>query len=162
VTDPLVTMDLHPLPVAGEAKPWGFPVPQHGALSTGLKLQRCHRPGQQVIAVEICLDAPLDAEPDGLDGIATIMVHALSEGCGPYSAEQFAAELERCGATVGSHVDYTGARISMEVPASRLARALGLLAEALRAPTFAVSEVERLVRNRLIKKKRKKRKYLKK
>jgi len=102
-----------------------------------------------VIAVEICLDAPLDAEPDGFDGIATIMVHALSEGCGPYSAEEFAAELERCGATLGSHVDYTGARISMEVPVSRLARALGLLAEALRVPAFAPSEVERLVRNRL-------------
>jgi predicted Zn-dependent peptidase len=149
VTDPLVTMDLHPLPAAGLAQPWEFPVPQHSALPSGLTVQRCHRPGQQVIAVEICLDAPLDAEPDGLDGIATVMMHALSEGCGPYSAEQFAAELERCGATVGSRVDYTGARISMEVPVSRLARALGLLAEALRAPTFAASEVERLVRNRL-------------
>ncbi len=91
----------------------------------------------------------LDAEPDGLDGIATIMANALSEGCGPYTAEEFAAELERCGATLGSHVDYTGARISLEVPASRLPRALGLLAEALRAPTFAGTEVERLVRNRL-------------
>jgi predicted Zn-dependent peptidase len=101
------------------------------------------------VAVELCLDAPLDAEPDGLDGIATIMVHALSEGCGPYTAEEFAAELERCGATLGARADYTGARISMEVPASRLPRALGLLAEALRAPTFATSEVERLVRNRL-------------
>jgi predicted Zn-dependent peptidase len=142
-------MDLHPMPAAGQAKPWEFPVPDHGAITSGLAVQRCHRPGQRVMAVEICLDAPLDAEPDELDGIATIMVHALSEGCGPYSAEEFAAELERCGATVGSRVDYTGARISMEVPASRLARALGLLTEALRAPTFAVSEVERLVRNRL-------------
>jgi predicted Zn-dependent peptidase len=149
VSDPLVTMDLHPLPAAGKAKPWEFPVPEHAALPSGLTVQRCHRPGQQVMAVEICLDAPLDAEPDGLDGIASIMVNALSEGCGPYSAEEFAAELERCGATVGSRVDYTGARVSMEVPASRLARALSLLAEALRAPTFATTEVERLVRNRL-------------
>jgi len=149
VSDPLVTMDLHPQPGAGQLKPWEFPVPEHGSLASGLALQRCHRPGQQVMAIEICMDAPLDAEPDGLDGIATIMVHALEEGCGPYSAEEFAAELERCGATVGSRVDYTGARISMEVPASRLERALGLLAEALRAPTFAASEVDRLVRNRL-------------
>jgi predicted Zn-dependent peptidase len=149
VSGPLVTMDLHPLPAAGKAKPWEFPVPEHGALASGLRLQRCHRPGQQVIAVEVCLDAPLDAEPDGLDGIATIAVHSLSEGCGPYSAEEFAAELERCGATAGSRVDYTGARISMEVPASRLARALGLLAEALRTPAFARNEVDRLVRNRL-------------
>jgi len=149
VTDDLVTMDLHPLPAAGQAKPWAFPVPERGGLANGLTLLRCHRPGQQVVAVEICLDAPLDAEPDGLDGIATIMVNALSEGCGPYSAEEFAAELERCGATLGSRVDYTGARISLEVPASRLRRALELLAEALRVPTFADSEVERLVRNRL-------------
>ncbi len=149
MTDDLVTMDLHPLPSAGHAKPWAFPVPGRGGLATGLTVLRCHRPGQQVVAVEICLDAPLDAEPAGLDGIATIMVNALSEGCGPYTAEEFAAELERCGATLGSHVDYTGARISLEVPASRLSRALSLLAEALRAPTFAETEVERLVRNRL-------------
>ena len=149
MSDALVTMVLHPLPAAGEAKPWEFPVPEHGALANGFRVQRCHRPGQQVVAVEIALDAALDAEPEGLDGIATIMVHALEEGCGPYSAEEFAAELERCGATIGSRVDYIGARISMEVPASRLARALGLLAEALRAPRFAASEVERLVRNRL-------------
>ncbi|HEY2313357.1 MAG TPA: pitrilysin family protein [Streptosporangiaceae bacterium] len=149
MTNPLVTMDLHPLPAAGQAKPWAFPVPERGALANGLTVLRCDRPGQQVVAVEICLDAPLDAEADGLDGIATIMVNALSEGCGPYTAEEFAAELERCGATLGSHVDYTGARISLEVPVSRLARAVGLLAEALSTPTFAVSEVERLVRNRL-------------
>jgi predicted Zn-dependent peptidase len=149
VSDPLVTMDLHPLPAAGRSKPWEFPVPERAALPSGLTVQRCHRPGQQVMAVEICLDAPLDAEPDGLDGIAAIMANALSEGCGPYSAEEFAAELERCGATVGSRVDYTGARVSMEVPASRLARALSLLTEALRAPTFEATEVERLVRNRL-------------
>jgi predicted Zn-dependent peptidase len=149
VSDNLVTMDLHPLPAAGPAKPWEFPVPERGRLASGLTVLRCHRPGQQVVAVEVCLDAPLDAEPEGLDGIATVMVHALSEGCGPYSAEQFAAELERCGATLGSRVDYTGARLSLEVPASRLPRALGLLAEALRTPTFASAEVERLVRNRL-------------
>ncbi len=48
-----------------------------------------------------------------------------------------------------AHADYLGARVSLEVPASRLQRALGLLAEALRAPAFAGHEIERLVRNRL-------------
>jgi predicted Zn-dependent peptidase len=149
VTDTAVTMDLHPQPASGQAKPWAFPAPERGALASGLTVLRCHRPGQQVIAVEICLDAPLDAEPGGLDGIATVMVNALSEGTGRHSAEEFAAELERCGATLDSRVDYTGARVSLEVPASRLPKALGLLVEALEAPTFAGSEIERLVRNRL-------------
>ncbi|MET7716902.1 pitrilysin family protein [Streptomyces sp. NPDC005407] len=149
MSDAAVTMQFHPQPAAGEARPWAFPAPERGTLDNGLTVLRCHRPGQQVVAAEICLDAPLDAEPEGLDGVATIMARALSEGTDKHSAEEFAAELERCGATLDSHADHPGVRVSLEVPVSRLPKALGLLAEALRAPAFADSEVERLVRNRL-------------
>ena len=99
--------------------------------------------------MEICLDTPLDAEPDGLDGIATIMAKALSQGTGDHTAEEFAAELERCGATLDARADYMGGRVSLAVPVSRLPKALGLLAQAVRAPTFAGGEIQRLVRNRL-------------
>lgn len=142
-------MEFHPQPTPGTARPWAFPEPDRGALPNGLTVLRCHRPGQQVVAVEIFLDAPLEAEPEGLDGVATIMSRALSEGTDKHSAEEFAAELERCGATLDAHADHPGIRVSLEVPASRLAKALGLVAEALRAPAFAESEIERLVGNRL-------------
>ncbi|GAA3389951.1 pitrilysin family protein [Streptomyces roseoviridis] len=145
----LTSMTFHPQPRPGEAKPWAFPAPERGALDNGLTVLRCHRPGQQVVAVEIVLDAPLDAEPEGLDGVATIMARALSEGTDQHSAEEFAAELERCGATLDAHADHPGVRVSLEVPVSRLPKALGLLSEALIAPAFAESEIERLVRNRL-------------
>jgi predicted Zn-dependent peptidase len=115
VTDAVVTMEFHPQPAAGPARPWAFPAP----------------------------------EPGGLDGIATIMVDALSQGTGRHTAEEFAAELERCGATLDASADYLGGRLLLEVPVSRLPRALGLLAEALTEPAFAASEVDRLVRNRL-------------
>jgi predicted Zn-dependent peptidase len=149
VTGTAVTMDFHPQPASGQPKPWTFPRPERGGLGNGLTTLRCHRPGQQVAAVEICLNLPLDVEPRGLDGIATIMVDALSEGTGKHTAEEFAAELERCGATLEARADYLGARVSLEVPISRLAEALRLLAEALHEPAFADSEIERLVRNRL-------------
>ncbi|MFC0598965.1 M16 family metallopeptidase [Streptomyces palmae] len=142
-------MTFHPQPTAGAAKPWAFPAPERGELPNGLTVLRCHRPGQQVVAVEVNLDAPLDAEPAGLDGVATIMARALSEGTDKHSAEEFAAELERCGATLDAHADHPGVRVSLEVPVSRLARGLGLLADALRAPAFPDGEVERLVANRL-------------
>ena len=77
------------------------------------------------------------------------MMNALSEGTSEHTAEEFAAEMERCGATLDTSADYPGARVSLEVPVSRLAKALGLLAEALQAPAFPRSEIERLVRNRL-------------
>jgi predicted Zn-dependent peptidase len=149
VTDAVVTMEFHPQPAAGPARPWAFPAPERGGLGNGLTVLRCHRPGQQVVAVEILLGVPLDVEPGGLDGIATIMVDALSEGTSRRTAEEFAAELERCGATLDASADYLGARLLLEVPVSRLPRALGLLAEALTEPAFAASEVGRLVRNRL-------------
>lgn len=143
------TMTFHPQPLGGAAKPWAFPAPERAELSNGLAVLRCHRPGQQVVAVEVNLAAPLDAEPAGLDGIATIMARALSEGTDKHTAEEFAAELERCGATLDAHADHPGLRVSLEVPVSRLPKALGLLADALRAPAFPEGEVERLVRNRL-------------
>jgi predicted Zn-dependent peptidase len=146
---PGVTMEFHPRPRGGEPRPWAFPVPARSTLSNGLNLLRADRPGQQVVAVEVCLQAPLDTEPEGLDGIAAVMARGLSEGTDKLDAEAFAAELERCGATLGSNIDHAGVRLSLEVPASRLARALGLLADALRAPAFPDDSVARLVRNRL-------------
>ena len=74
----LATMDFHPRPQAGEARPWAFPAPERGALDNGLTVLRCRRPGQQVVAVEVLLDAPLEAEPTGLDGVATVMARAFS------------------------------------------------------------------------------------
>ncbi|MDT9690403.1 pitrilysin family protein [Streptomyces sp. P9(2023)] len=142
-------MTFHPQPEAGAAKPWAFPAPDRGALDNGLTVLRCHRPGQQVVAVELFFDAPLEAEPAGLEGVATIMSRALSEGTDQHTAEEFAAELERCGATLDAHADHPGVRVSLEVPVSRLPKALGLLSEALIAPAFLDTEVERLVRNRL-------------
>ena len=106
MTDAAVTMDFHPQPAPGQAKPWAFPVPERRAFGNGLTVLRCHRPGQQVVAVQICLDMPLDAEPDGLDGIAAIMMSALSEGTSKHTAEEFAAEMERCGATFDASADY--------------------------------------------------------
>ncbi|MFD4632799.1 M16 family metallopeptidase [Streptomyces sp. NPDC058284] len=149
MTEAATTMQFHPQPKAGAAKPWAFPAPRRGTLPNGLTVLRCHRPGQQVVAVEIHLEAPLDAEPEGLDGVATIMARAFNEGTDKHSAEEFAAELDRCGATLDAHADHPGVRVSLEVPVSRLPKALGLLADALRAPAFADGEIERLVRNRL-------------
>jgi predicted Zn-dependent peptidase len=149
MSDTATTMTFHPQPQAGEPKPWAFPAPERSTLANGLTVLTSHRPGQQVVAVEVLLAAPLAAEPEGLDGVGTIMARALSEGTDQHSAEEFAAELERCGATLGAHADHPGVRVSLGVPASRLDKALDLLAEALRAPAFADDEVKRLVANRL-------------
>lgn len=148
-TDYVPTMTFHPQPRPGTPGPWAFPAPERAALGNGVTVLHCHRPGQQLVAVEVLLDAPLAAEPDGLDGIAAILARALSEGTDTLSAEEFAGELERAGATLDAHADHPCIRVSLEVPASRLQRGLSLLADALRAPALPEAEIERLVANRL-------------
>ncbi|MEY9964517.1 putative Zn-dependent peptidase [Streptacidiphilus sp. MAP12-16] len=143
------TMTFHPRPEPGEATPWAFPAPTRSTLPNGLTVLRCDRPGQKLVAVELLLDAPLAAEPAGQDGVATILARAFSEGTETLSAEEFAAELERAGATLDAHADHTSLRLSLEVPASRLERGLTLLADAVRAPALPVAEIERVVANRL-------------
>ncbi|GAA3002010.1 pitrilysin family protein [Streptomyces lactacystinicus] len=148
-TDFVPAMTFHPQPRPGTPSPWDFPAPERAALGNGITVLHCHRPGQQLVAVEVLLDVPLAAEPEGLDGIAGILARAFSEGTDSLSAEEFAAELERAGATLDAHADHPCIRISLEVPASRLQRGLSLLADALRAPALPEAEIERLVANRL-------------
>ncbi|MEU9076424.1 pitrilysin family protein [Kitasatospora sp. NPDC004745] len=142
-------MTFHPQPRPGTPSPWAFPAPERASLGNGITVLHCHRPGQQLVAVEVLLDVPLAAEPEGLDGVAAILARALNEGTDTLSAEEFAAELERAGATLDAHADHPCIRVSLEVPASRLQRGLSLLADALRAPALPEDEIERLVANRL-------------
>ncbi|WP_344552697.1 pitrilysin family protein [Kitasatospora saccharophila] len=142
-------MEFHPQPRPGTPTPWAFPAPERLTLANGLTVLHCHRPGQQLVAVDVVLDAPLAAEPEGLDGVASILARALSEGTDTLSAEEFAGELERAGATLDAHADHPAIRVSLEVPASRLERGLTLLGDALRAPALPADEIERLVANRL-------------
>lgn len=148
-TPTVPTMDLHPRPAGAQPRPWAFPTPERGALPNGVTVLSSHRPGQRIIAVEVSVAAPLAAEPVETEGVATIMARALSEGTDRHTAEEFAAELERCGANLDAHADHAAVRVSLEVPASRLAKAMGLLADALRAPAFPDDEIDRLVHNRL-------------
>ena len=142
-------MTFHPRPEPGPATPWAFPAPTRSTLPNGLTVLRCDRPGQKLVAVDLLLDAPLAAEPAELDGVATILARAFSEGTETLTAEEFAGELERAGATLDAHADHTSLRLSLEVPASRLERGLRLLADAVRAPALPADEIERLVANRL-------------
>lgn len=148
-TDYVPAMTFHPQPQPGTPSPWAFPAPERAALGNGITVLHCHRPGQQLVAVEVLLDAPLAAEPEGLDGIAAILARALNEGTDTLTAEEFAGELERAGATLDAHADHPCIRVALEVPASRLQRGLTLLADALRAPALPAEEIERLVANRL-------------
>ncbi len=115
-------------PVPGEIPAWSFPEAAAGRLGNGLGTLRCDLPARRLAAVRLVLDAGALREPDGKDGVATLTARALTEGTHSRSAAEFAAALERLGASLYASADLTAVRLALDVPVTHLAGALELLA----------------------------------
>ncbi len=122
---------------------WRFGHPDQFWLENGLKVVLCHRPGQLVAAACLSLDTPLTDEPEQIEGVATILQRCLDEGTEAHPGASFAEALEDIGAILDGSVSYAASQLFLDVPLPRLADALVLLAEAVRTPELAPSEVDR-------------------
>ncbi|WP_426362008.1 M16 family metallopeptidase [Streptomyces sp. E-08] len=136
-------------PVPVPVEPWLFPALHEDLLANGVTLLTCDRPGQEVLSVEIVVAAPLALEPRDLEGVLGITTSALVEGVPGLSSLDFIRELENCGATLGVGAEHAGLRITLDVPATHLERALSLLVRAMREPLLPAASVDRLVRSRV-------------
>ncbi|WP_166427139.1 M16 family metallopeptidase [Nonomuraea mesophila] len=128
---------------------WTFPQPRRTRLANGATLFSHRTRGSALSAVHLVLDLPSEAEPSGLDGIASICAKALALGACHDDQRHFLAELARLGATMGARCDDVSIRLTMEAPKEHIAAALALIAPALADPAFPGTEIERLVHQRL-------------
>jgi predicted Zn-dependent peptidase len=102
-----------------------------------------------VTAAHLVFDVPLNTEDRALEGVATICTRTLDEGTREHGGEEFAELLETEGAGFGVDVSLSGLQAILDVPVSRLPRALELFAEAVTQPAFADADVSRHVALRL-------------
>lgn len=144
-----MTATFQTRPPVHPASQWTFPAQQRFSLRNGMTVLGYHLPGKQLIAAELVVDVPMSAEPAGFDGVAQIVARTLDEGTEVRSAEDFAADLERYGASYGANAGYASITTALDVPLSRLTPALGLMAEAVSRPAFPEQEVSRAVKERL-------------
>ena len=143
-------MDLHPLPAPGQAKPWAFPVPRarrarQRADRAALPPARPAGRGRGDLPGHAAGRRARRARRDRHDHGARAVRGQPASTPPRSSPPSWSAAARRSART--STTPARASRWRFPLPACR--RALGLLAEALRAPAFAGSEVERLVRNRL-------------
>ena len=138
-----------PQPPVGPPGAWSFPTPVEGTLANGIRTLTYHRPGQHVVSVHLVLDLPLNAEDRELEGVATITARVLDEGSRAHPGEEFAELMETEGAGFGVDLSLAGTQAVLDVPASRLDRALELFAEAVTTPALADDDVRRHVTLRL-------------
>ncbi|HEX8508278.1 MAG TPA: pitrilysin family protein [Propionibacteriaceae bacterium] len=138
-----------PQPPIGPPAHWSFPTPTSATLSNGIEVLTYHLPGQYAIAAHLVLDVPLNAEERDLEGVGTICSRVLDEGTRSHAGEEFAELLETEGAGFGVDINLSGLEAMLDVPATRLERALELFAEAVTEPALAAEDVDRHVQLRL-------------
>lgn len=146
----MTVTDTYPArPVPGSIPAWSFPDAATGRLGNGLVTLHCDLPDRRLAAVRLVLDAGALREPQGRDGVAGLTARALLEGTARRGATEFAAALERIGASLYASADLTALRIALDAPVTRMAAALELLSEALHEATLADGDVRRLGKERL-------------
>ncbi|MGB5952975.1 MAG: pitrilysin family protein [Ornithinimicrobium sp.] len=136
-------------PGVSPAPMWAFPEPTTARMDTGLQVLTVHLPGQHVISLRLGLPVPLSMEPRAVEGVASLMAHALDEGTTRYTSQEFADLIERYGIAFGAGVSGRGIVLEMEVIAEHFEAGLDILAQALCEATYPDVEVQRLKRVRI-------------
>jgi len=130
---------------------WRFPTGSSRTLGNGLRIDRFDLPGQRVVTMALVLEAALTAEPPDREGVATLAMRALDEGTLDHPGATLGDALEGCGAvTADAGAGLDGASLTIEAPATRLDEATPLMAEMVQQPSFAETDVTRLVQDRLL------------
>jgi zinc protease len=130
-------------PTVGTPRPWQFPAFERRTVSGG-SLLAAHLPGRPLAVTSLVVDAGASVEPLGREGIAELTARAMSEGTRDRDAYGFAVAGERIGATWRSSTDWDSLRCGFEVPATGLAAATELLAEAVREAAFTDETLARV------------------
>ena len=138
-----------PMPAIGEVQDLQFPAVERATLSNGMQVVYAHVGTVPASRVAVEFNAGYAADRADRLGAHSLMLDLMDEGTTTRDANTLAEEQERLGASiqVGASMDRTSA--SLSVVTANLAPSLTLMADVLRNPAFAPSEIERLRAQRL-------------
>ncbi|HEY3336614.1 MAG TPA: pitrilysin family protein [Candidatus Limnocylindrales bacterium] len=136
-------------PVPGTPRPYEFPHTVRTTLPNGLEVVVTPMPERELIAASFAIRAGAADEPDAVGGATVLAARGLTEGTELRDAIALTEAAERLGASLHAEAGWDATSAGLDVPASRLAAAMELLAEVVRRPAFPESEVERMRDERL-------------
>ena len=136
-------------PVPGEPRPYEFPHTIRTQLANGLRVIVTPMPGRELISASLAMRSGAVDEPAGRGGAAVLAARALTEGTELRDAIALTEAAERLGASIHAEAGWDATTVGLDVPVSRLAPALDLLAEVVRRPAFPAQEIDRLRDERL-------------
>jgi zinc protease len=131
-------------PVAGAVRPMPFPPFQEARLTNGVRMVLVESQKQPVVSLSLSFPAGDAHDPEGREGLASMVAGLLTKGAGNRTSEQVSATIEGVGGTLGASTGSDFLTISAYVLAPQAALAFELLADAVIRPTFAATEVDLL------------------
>ena len=142
-------VDRSRVPEVGPTPPLDFPEIQRARLSNGIPIALARRTTVPVVRLSLEFDAGFAADPEGKEGLHSLLASMLDEGTATRGAVQIAEERERLGASIGAGAALDRTSVSLAALRTTLAPSLDLLADIVKNPAFAPAELERQRAQRL-------------
>ncbi|WP_129792170.1 pitrilysin family protein [Sphingosinicella sp. CPCC 101087] len=141
--------DRSRIPEVGTITDLDFPEVEHATLSNGVRVTFARRATVPVVRVSLQFDAGFSADPEGREGLQSLMAALLDEGTATRNSIQLAEEEERLGAAIGAGASIDRTSVGVSALVTNLGPSLDLLADIVKNPAFDPGEIERLRAQRL-------------
>ena len=134
-------------PAPGPALPLAVPAFESFTFDNGLRVVLAPRRGVPLVTAQVVLLAGREADPTGRAGLAamtgTLAAKGARRGGADVGAAELARQAEALGGTLDTATGWRSSGVGMTVTTPRLAAALALLADVVRAPLLAADELDR-------------------
>ncbi|MGI8612287.1 MAG: M16 family metallopeptidase, partial [Sphingomicrobium sp.] len=132
------------IPALESMAPLDFPDVSHATLSNGVKLHYAQRTAVPVTQLSLSFNAGFAADSPDSRGLQNLTIGLLDEGTATRTSQQIAEEQERLGAQIGAGGSADRSTVGMSALSANLGPSLDLLADIVRNPAFADSELNRV------------------
>ena len=136
-------------PPLGPAPALKLPAIQKQLLSNGLAVWIVEHHEVPLAQINLIVRSGSAADPIGKYGVGSLTAAMLDEGAGTRSSLDLADAIEFLGANLSTASSFDASSVRMSVPVSKLAEALPLMSDVALRPSFPVSELDRLRKERL-------------
>ncbi len=134
------------IPSVTETPDLVFPAVEETILSNGMKLVLAERHTMPLVEMAVQFDAgyAADSVNGGKLGASSFTAAMLDEGTARRSASQIAEQLEALGANLGAGANVDVSSVTMSALKANLRPSLDILADVIRNPAFAQTEIDKL------------------
>jgi predicted Zn-dependent peptidase len=132
------------IPPIGDVGALPFPALERATLSNGIPVLLARRTAVPKVSVDLRFDAGYSVDANDQSGVHSLMVDTLEEGTRTRDATRIAEDQERLGANISASSSLDSDDIGLTALTANLAPSLALMADIVRNPAFADTDVARV------------------